>query len=46
LGLFDISDILSDAISHQPVLEPLVRTFYLAFSLGRQGISDFDITIF
>jgi len=45
LGRFNIGDIFSDTGSNQMVLEPTVRPFDLAFSLGRKSMSDFDIAV-
>jgi hypothetical protein len=45
LGRFNIGDIFSDTGSNQMVLEPTVRPFDLAFSLGRKSVSDFDVAV-
>jgi hypothetical protein len=45
LGRFNIRDIFSDTGSNQVVLEPTVRSFDLAFSLGRKSVCDFDVTV-
>jgi hypothetical protein len=45
LGRFDVGDIFTDTGSNQMVLEPTVRSFDLAFGLGRKGVSDFDIAV-
>jgi len=45
LGRFDLGDIFTDTGSNQSVLEPTVRSFDLAFGLGRKGVSDFDIAV-
>ena len=45
LGLFDFGDIFSDTGSDQVVLEPTIRSFDLAFGLGRKSMSDFDIAV-
>ena len=45
LGRFDVGDIFTDTGSNQMVLEPAVRSFDLAFGLGRKGVSDFDIAV-
>jgi hypothetical protein len=45
LGWLDIIDIFPDTGSNQMVLEPAVRSFLLAFGLGREGIGDLDIAV-
>jgi hypothetical protein len=45
LGWFDVGDIFSDTGSNQMVLEPTIRSFDLAFGLGRKSMRDFDIAL-
>ena len=45
LGRFDVGDIFSDTGSNQMVLEPTVRSFDLAFGLGRKSMGDFNVTV-
>ena len=45
LSRFDVGDIFPDTGSNQMVLEPTVRSFDLAFGLGRKGMGDFDIAV-
>jgi len=45
LGRFDIGDIFSHTGSNQMVLEPTIRSFDLAFGLGRKSMGDFDIAV-
>jgi hypothetical protein len=45
LGLSNIRNILSDAGANQPVLEPLIRSFYFSLCLRGKCVDDFYIAI-
>ena len=45
LSLSDLGDILSDTGSDESILEPAIRSFNLAFGLGRKGVGDLHIAV-
>lgn len=44
-GLDDGFDIFSGTGSDEPVLEPAIGSFHLAFGLRREGITRLDVTV-
>jgi hypothetical protein len=45
LGMVDLSDVLSDTGSDQPILEPAIGPFDLAVSLRRERMNDLHIAV-
>ena len=44
-GLDDRLDVFSGTGSDEPILEPAIRPFHLAFGLWREGIARLDVTV-
>lgn len=44
-GLDDRLDVFSGTGSDEPILEPAIRPFNLAFGLRREGIARLDVTV-
>jgi hypothetical protein len=44
-GLDDRLDVFSGTCSDEPILEPAIRPFDLAFGLRREGIARLDMTV-